>query len=59
MYDELNDKELKDQVIREFVNLQRVKNAQDRDREIEYQERILKTRLQSLGIPTEDLEMKA
>lgn len=54
----MNEKELKDQVIKEFVNLQRVKSAKDRDAEIEYQEKILKTRMQSLGIPTEDLEIK-
>lgn len=58
MDDEMNEKELKDQVIKEFVNLQRVKSAKDRDQEIAYQERILKTRMQSLGIPTEDLEIK-
>jgi len=28
-------------------------------REIAYQERILKSRLQALGIPTEELELKA
>lgn len=58
MDDYMNEKELKDQVITEFVNLQRVKNAPDRDAEIEYQERVLKMRMQSLGIPTEELEMK-
>ncbi len=58
MDNEMNEKELKDQVIKEFVNLQRVKSAKDRDQEIAYQERILKTRMQSLGIPTEDLEIK-
>lgn len=58
MDDFMNEKELKDQVIKEFVNLQRVKMAADRDAEIEYQERILKARMQSLGIPTEELEMK-
>ena len=54
----MNEKELKDQVIKEFVNLQRVKTAPNRDAEIEYQEKILKARMQSLGIPTEDLEIK-
>lgn len=58
MEDEMNEKELKDQVIKEFVNLQRVKTAQDREAEIAYQEKILKARMQSLGIPTEDLEIK-
>ncbi|MCD7820521.1 MAG: hypothetical protein LUH07_15960 [Lachnospiraceae bacterium] len=55
---EMTEKELKDQTIREYVNLQRLKNAEDRDRELEYQEKILKARLQSLGVPTEDLELQ-
>ena len=58
MDDEMNEKELKDQVIKEFVNLQRVKSAADREAEIEYQEKVLKARMQSLGISTEDLEIK-
>ncbi|MCD7752503.1 MAG: hypothetical protein LUI10_12355 [Lachnospiraceae bacterium] len=52
----MTEKELKDQTIREYVNLQRLKNAEDRDKELAYQEKILKARLQSLGIPTEELE---
>lgn len=54
----MNELELKDQAIKEFVNLQRLKAAEDKDREIEYQEKILKARMQALGIPTEDLEIK-
>lgn len=56
--DYMNDKELKDTVIKEFTNLQRIKNAADREKEINYQERILKARMQSLGIPTDELEYK-
>lgn len=58
MSDEMNEKELKDQVIKEFVNLQRIKTAKDREEEIAYQEKVLKARMQSLGIATEDLELK-
>ncbi|KAI4448959.1 hypothetical protein C823_003488 [Eubacterium plexicaudatum ASF492] len=58
MVDKMNELELKDQAIKEFVNLQRVKNAADKDKEIAYQEKVLKARLQALGIPTEDLEIK-
>lgn len=54
----MNEQELKDQIIIEFVNIQRWKNAKDKDAEIEYQEKVLKTRMQTLGIPTEDLEIK-
>lgn len=49
---------LKDRAIAEFVNLQRIKAAQDVAAEIEYQEHILKVRMQTLGIPTDDLEIK-
>jgi hypothetical protein len=55
---DMNELELKEQAIKEFVNLQRVKTAENKDREIEYQEKVLKARLQALGIPTEDLELK-
>ncbi|NBI67682.1 hypothetical protein D1646_12905 [Pseudoflavonifractor sp. 60] len=54
----MNETELKDQVIKEFVNLQRIKTAPNKEAEIEYQETILKVRMQTLGIPTEDLEIK-
>lgn len=54
----MNETELKDQVIKEFVNLQRIKAAQDKTSEIEYQENILKVRMQTLGIPTDNLEIK-
>ncbi|MCD7744656.1 MAG: hypothetical protein LUI13_05135 [Lachnospiraceae bacterium] len=53
----MTEKELMDQTIREYSNLQRIKKAADRDKELEYQERILKARLQSMGIPTENLEL--
>ena len=55
---DVNELELKEQAIKEFVNIQRLKAAEDINKELEYQERILKTRLQALGIPTEDLEIK-
>lgn len=58
MDNEMNEKELKDQVIKEFVNLQRVKSAVDREAEIAYQEKVLRARMQSLGIAAEDLEIK-
>lgn len=54
----VNELELKEQAIREFVNLQRLKTATDREKEIAYQEKILRARLQAFGIPTEVLELK-
>lgn len=53
---EMTEKELKDQTIREYVNIQRIKHADDKEKELEYQEKVLKARLQSLGVPTEDLD---
>ena len=54
----MNDSELKEQAIKEFVNLQRLKTAEDINKELAYQEKVLRARLQALGIPTEELEMK-
>ena len=54
----MNESELKEQAIKEFVNLQRLKVADDMNKELAYQEKILRARLQALGIPTEELEMK-
>ena len=54
----MNDSELKEQAIKEFVNLQRLKAAEDINKELAYQEKVLRVRLQALGIPTEELEMK-
>lgn len=54
----MDEAELKEQAIKEFVNLQRIKAAQDKAAEIEYQENVLKVRLQALGIPTDSLEIK-
>lgn len=53
---EMTEKELKDQTIREYVNIQRIKHADDKEKELEYQEKVLRARLQSLGVPTEDLD---
>ena len=54
--EEMTEKELKDQTIREYVNIQRIKHAEDKEKELEYQEKVFKARLQSLGVPTEDLD---
>lgn len=52
----INKDELIDIRIKEYSDLQRIKNSTDKDAEIEYQVKILKAQLQSLGIHTEDLE---
>lgn len=52
----MNEKELKDMRLKEYSDLQRIKKAVDRDAEIAYQEKFLRTQLQSLGVHTEDLD---
>lgn len=54
--EDMNEKELKDTVMREYVELMRIKNAVDKEKEIDYQLKVLKARLESLGIPVENLE---
>ncbi|MCI8646274.1 MAG: hypothetical protein HFE76_05595 [Firmicutes bacterium] len=54
---DMNEKELIEIKIKEFADLQRIKSAENKEKEIEYQEKILKAQLQSLGIPTGDLEL--
>lgn len=55
--DEMTDLELKEQAIREYTNLQRIKAATDKEKELLYQEKILKARLAAMGIPTDELEI--
>jgi hypothetical protein len=50
--------ELKEQAIREYANLQRIKGAADMVAEVEYQERILQVRLKALGLTVEGLDIK-
>ena len=53
----MDEKVIIDQVILEFVNLQRIKKATDRDAEIKYQENVLKTKMLCIGISASELEM--
>ena len=50
--------ELKQISIDYYVNLLRIKRAETAtNTELDYQLKVARTKLQSLGIPTEDLEM--
>ena len=40
-----------------FTNLQRIKSAADRDKEIDYQIAVAKEKLKVFGIATDDLEI--
>ncbi len=51
--------ELKQVNIDYYVNLMRIKKAQNEtNEELDYQIKVAKAKLQSLGIPTEEFEMK-
>lgn len=52
---EMTEKEQATILMDKFIDLQRIKAAQDRDKEIQYQLKITKAKLEALGIVTEDL----
>ncbi len=54
----MNELEMKNILIEEYSNLQRIKSAADKDKEIAYQEKKLLAKMQGFGIPTEDLDIK-
>lgn len=54
----MNELEMKNILIEEYSNLQRIKSAADKDKEIAYQEKKLLAKMQGFGIPTEDLNIK-
>ncbi len=52
------DKELATSLIERFLDLQRIKCAQDRDREIDNQMMSVKAQLEVCGVNVEDLTIK-
>lgn len=58
MVEEMTLDELKQVTIDYYVNLQRIKKADTGNNpELEYQLRVVKNKLASLGIPSEEFEM--
>ncbi|MDE6942874.1 hypothetical protein [Bacteroides congonensis] len=58
MVEEMTLDELKQVTIDYYVNLQRIKKADTGNNpELEYQLRVVKNKLASLGIPSEEYEM--
>lgn len=53
-----SDKEMINNLIDIYTNLQRIKNADDIQKELDYQLAITKTKLEAFGIPLENLEIK-
>lgn len=56
MDEHMTEKEQATALIDEYTRLQRIKTAQDRDEEINYQIKTTKAKLEALGIVTEDLD---
>ena len=54
---DMNEKEMINNLIDKYTDLQRIKTAEDCEREIDYQLRVLKAKLESFGIITSDLDM--
>lgn len=53
-----SDKEMINNLIDVYSNLQRIKKAADTEKELEYQIALVKAKLESFGIVTENLDMK-
>ncbi len=56
--EEMTEKEQKTMFISAYMNLQRVKVSEDKDKEIRNQERELKAKLEALGVVVEDLKIE-
>lgn len=54
---ELTEKEQATILMDKFIDLQRIKAAGDREKEIQYQLKTTKAKLEALGIVTEDLNI--
>ncbi len=52
-----SDKEMINNLIDNYTNLQRIKKADDTEKELDYQLKILKAKLESFGIVTTDLDL--
>lgn len=52
-----SDREMINNLIDCYTNLQRIKKAEDAEKELDYQLKILKAKLESFGIVTTDLEL--
>ncbi len=52
-----SDKEMINNLIDNYTSLQRIKKASDTEKELDYQIKILKAKLESFGIVTTDLDL--
>lgn len=56
--EDMTEKEQAALLIDEYTKLQRIKSATDREKEIEYQLKTTKAKLEALGIVTENLDIE-
>lgn len=54
---EMTEKEQATILMDKFIDLQRIKTAENKEKEIEYQIKTTKAKLEALGIVTENLNM--
>lgn len=54
----MNEKEMIDKLIDKYTDLQRIKQSDNPEKEVEYQLRVAKAKLESFGIITSELEIK-
>ena len=54
---EITEKEQIAILIDQYTGLQRIKVAEDKEKEIAYQLKVTKAKLQAMGVPTEDLDI--
>ena len=52
-----SDNEMINNLIDSYTSLQRIKKSEDAEKELDYQIKILKAKLESLGIVTTDLDL--
>lgn len=55
--DAMTEKEQTTMLIDSYTNLQRIKSASDKEKEVEYQIKTVKAKLEALGVVTEDLDI--
>lgn len=55
--EDMTEKEQIAILIDQYTDLQRIKTAQDKEKEVDYQIKATKAKLEALGIVTEDLNM--
>ena len=53
----MSDKELREKLIQQYTDLQRILSAVDMRKEAEYQLKAVKAKLEAFGVVTEDLDI--